>query len=623
MKLSALVLLVLVLFVYGAESSISRYARPEHGMLAKEYDMEGGRAYWIDGISILGLPDAGADIMGFSEPAKRLPLGFSGLYAPPPIYERYGLSLNASNGNLVFRENYNPIDTPITMLLWERYGLEGNAFTLNFNRLLLDSVVFSLGLASHSTSKSDYFIYSDIVQQFYTGTMGRDSINVPLGGRNLAYNSMHFVPAVSWIFPRSSFTVQMSHLFLDNDDATRDILLKDELDYSITFMKKPYNIKGGASFYRLLWNYNFLPNWNISISHRFAEQELEYSKLDTTKLETDSTYLPAEVLERYSAQTGEAGISHRSVLNPYVKVHYEYLRNRDSSLYQDRQLVLFGISDTLWRIALRGQSGLQRNASALDSVNTAQAMRFGLTLFLPWHLQLSGDYQRDTRFPDIHETHISRAGRKTFPNIELVPEERQKLETGIEYRLSKHFFYSTGFRYEKATEAIKPYWAVPQKNPNLRDSIPADSAFMWFNAYLVESNVLFWRLGFELGNWRFYGEQGKSILRTPMIDVPNRYYKGTVYWSNRFVEDRMKVSVQFDADWFGDRWDYGLESDSIARPVHLKKYLSLNFKSTMQVQKFALYMRIENMNHSLMEPEIGYTPPGIRFAYGIGWELGD
>jgi hypothetical protein len=105
--------------------------------------------------------------------------------------------------------------------------------------------------------------------------------------------------------------------------------------------------------------------------------------------------------------------------------------------------------------------------------------------------------------------------------------------------------------------------------------------------------------------------------------LPRRYYKGVVYWSNRFVEDRLKVSVQFDADWFGDRWEYGVESDSLAVPVHLKKYLSLNFKSAMQIQDFTLFAKIENMNHSLMEPEIGYAPPGIRFAYGIEWTLGD
>jgi hypothetical protein len=604
---------ILAVSLYGAETSISRYARSEQGVLSKEYDMEGGRAYWINGISILGLPDAGSGLTGFSEPAKRMPLGFSGLYAPLLVYEHYGLSLNASNGNLVFKENYNPIDTPVTALLWERYGLEGNAFRLEFNRLLLDSVVFSIGLATHSVSQSDNFIYSDVVHQLYVGSMKRDSSRVPLSGRSLSYNSFHFTPAISWIFPHSSLTAQINYLFFDNDDATRDIFSKNETGIFITFPKAPYNIKGSSGFYGFLWNCNFLPDYNLSISHRFASQEFEFSKLST---------------ESYNAQTGEGEISHKSFLNPRIMVKYEYLRGENypdvANLYQDRQLVKLGINDTLWRFALKGESGLQRNASAFDSVDFSTALFLGLTVFLPRHLSLNAYYQKDTRFPDFQETHISRAGRIAFPNEELKAEKRLRMETNLEYKLSKHFFYMAGYKYEGSQNAIMPYWATQDaKTLDSLPSLPADSAFRWANAPNLWSNELFWRLGFELGNWRFYAERGKTILRTRVISVPTRYYKGAVYWSNRFVENRLKVSVQFDADWFGNRWDYGLNNESLAVPIDLKKYLWLNFKTSMQIQSFTIYSRIDNMNHSVMEPEIGYTPPGIRFAYGIEWEFGD
>jgi hypothetical protein len=460
----------------------------------------------------------------------------------------------------------------------------------------LDSIVFSLGLASHSVAPSGDFYYADIVHQLYTGTLGRDSSRVPLAGRSLMYNSFHIVPAVSWIFPNSSLTVQTSFLSLDNDDATRHFFERDISINTITFPQNPYRIKGNANFYRMLWNYKITPNVELSMSHRYATQEFT---------------------ESYTAQTGESRISHKAFLNPYIKVNYEYLRNTDSSLYQDRQLLLLGINDSLWRFAFRGQSGLQRNASAFDSVDFAPALHLGLTLFLPWHLQLSGDYQRDTRFPDMHETHIARTGRIVFPNKNLKAEKKQRFETSLTYKLSEHFFYSAGFRREESENSMVQYWIT------LPNSLKADSAFKWANASAIENNELFWRLGLELGNWRFYAEQGKAFLRNFLPPIPSRYYKGTIYWSNRFVEDRLKVSVQFDADWFGDRWDYGLENDSIASPIHLKSYLALNFKSSMQIQDFTLYARIENMNHSLMEPEAGYAPPGIRFAYGIEWMLGD
>jgi hypothetical protein len=625
-----IILLFLVLSVHAVEEiSLSRYARYEPGMLSKEYDMVGGRAYWIDGISIFGYPDAGAEIMGFSEPARRLPLGFAGLYTTQPIYERYGLSLNSSNGNLIFKENFNPIDTPITAMLWERYGLEGNSFRLNFNRLLLDSIAFSIGIATHSTAKSGSFYYQDIVHQLYTGTIRRDSSRVPFTGRSLGYNSLHAVPAISWIFPNSSLTFQMSYLLLNNDDATRNFFTKNIIGTDMMYIPSPYNLDGSASFYRLLWSYRLSPNWELSMSHRLASQEFNFSGLNAV-----SSYFPTEVTETYSAQTGESKLLHKTFLNPHIRINYEYLRSKDylptlplqeygaQPLYQDRQLVLLGINDSLWRVAFRGESGLQRNASSLNSVDFAPALYMGLTLHLPRHLQLSGDLQLDTRFPDFHETHILRTGRLAFPNEDLKAEKRARLETNLMYKLSEYFFYAAGFRYEESQNSIMPRWAIPKKV--MLEPLPADSAFQWVNSSNLWTNVLFWRLGFELGNWRFYAEQGKAFMQADMmVSIPSRYYKGTVYWSNRFVEDRLKVAVQFDADWFGDRWDYELEAESVARPINLRKYLFLNFKSSMQIQDFTLYARIENMNHSLMEPEAGYAPPGIRFAYGIEWMLWD
>jgi len=603
---------MLVGFLYGAETSISRYARSEHGILSREYDMEGGRAYWINGISILGLPDAGASLIGFSEPARRLPLGFSGLYSTAPIYEPYGLSLNASNGNLIFKENYNPIDTPITTILWERYGLEGNAFRLEFNRLLLDSIAFSLGIAAHSVSKSNNFIYSDVVHQLYVGTIKRDSSKVPFAGRNLYYNSIHLAPAITWVFPNSSITTQMNYLFFDSDDATRHFFSKEGTGIFINFPRIPYSINGSSGFYGLIWNYNFLPDYNLSISHRFASQELNFSKLDTNTTES------------YQGQSGEGELSHKSSLNPSIKVKYEYMWG-EKDLYQDRQLVVLGINDTLWKFAFKGQSGLQRNAFAYDTATTedfAPALFLGLTIFLPSHLSLNTYWQQDNRFPDFSETHIKRVGRIAFPNNELKAEKRERFEMNMEYKLSEHFFYMAGYKHEKVVNSIMPYWAT-QDASNL-EQLPADSAFKWVNAPTLWNLELFWRFGFELGNWHFYAERGKKIfVKTPVLNVPSRYYKGAVYWSNRFVQERLKVSVQFDADWFGSRWDYGLENETLATPVNLRNYLWLNFKSSMQIQSFNIYSKVENMNHSIMEPEVGYTPPGIRFAYGIEWTLDD
>ena len=50
---------------------------------------------------------------------------------------------------------------------------------------------------------------------------------------------------------------------------------------------------------------------------------------------------------------------------------------------------------------------------------------------------------------------------------------------------------------------------------------------------------------------------------------------------------------------------------------------TLDFEARMQILSFELYSRIENMNHSIYMPASGYTPEGLRFAYGIVWTFGN
>ena len=55
----------------------------------------------------------------------------------------------------------------------------------------------------------------------------------------------------------------------------------------------------------------------------------------------------------------------------------------------------------------------------------------------------------------------------------------------------------------------------------------------------------------------------------------------------------------------------------------MSHYLALDFEARMQILSFELYTRIENFNHSIYMPEAGYTPEGLRFAYGIVWTFGN
>lgn len=623
----------------GRETAVTREAQYQDGLIRMDFDYPGSRGYWIDGISILGMPDFGPQAMGISSPARRMPSGMSGLYSRGTAYRRYGLALDAPQGYATQGVYTAPIDTPITHLAWERYGFDGNSFLLDFRRLMTDSIGFDLGVASHSTSGTGIYRYQDIVHQMYTGTLKRDSSRVPLVGRNLDYGTMHLKPAMTWYGPRSSLSVQASFLNIDNDDAPRLIYIKDTLTYSkFTRLPDPWNFEASASSYGFSWNWR-PGQWSVDASHRISALDMTTNEAPATlqrieitqaadSILVDSVYYDTTYDERYTAQSGEFDIQRSGPGNPALRFRYEFLDldeylgtsgMTEQTAFQDRQTGFLELSDTLGNLGAMVQLGAQRNSSAFDKRDWASAWSSEATYALPWHLSVAGAWQRDTRFPDVQETHVLRTGRLMYPNANLRPERRDRQEGRIQWSQGP-FFYTLGLRTEYADNAIVPQWTIQKNLANLTP----EQAFTWVNRHHIESRDWFCRAGFALGNWQATAERGATIERTRTWDVASRYYKGSVLWNNRFVEDRLGVEVRWDAQWHGTRWDYVIDDRySIARPVELAPYLMLDFEARMRILSFSLYTRIENMNHSLQTPAAGYVPEGISFRYGIEWTLDD
>ena len=145
-------------------------------------------------------------------------------------------------------------------------------------------------------------------------------------------------------------------------------------------------------------------------------------------------------------------------------------------------------------------------------------------------------------------------------------------------------------------------------------------AFQWTNISEVETLDWMFQVGFRLGNWKFYLERGETLDRdTELMDTPELYYKGSIHWQNRFVKDRLGVSIRVDWQWFDDRYDCTINEEGALELEHLKNYLAMDFEARMQILSFELYHRIENFNHSIYMPASGYTPEGLRFSYGIVW----
>ncbi|WP_290762346.1 hypothetical protein [Fibrobacter sp. UBA4297] len=636
------------------ETDAGRWVIPLREVMQRTYDVSGQKSEWVLGTSILGNPELPARSLGIGSLSKRYPSKLAGIYTTRLSYDGSTLALNGENG-ILFEERHGiPVDTPITDVNWERGAFEGNALRLEFRRLITDSVTLDLGVASHSDMLSKPYEYQPVTHSPFFA-LGRDSTQIPFGGRNIAMNSMHLQPIVTWRFGYGKAFVKINYLSLDNADNTTHEVLLDTLDPTVrNFQTDPFRIiietrtyGGGVEFY---------PTKDLTFGTEihYGNHEIELRKLPRIRKGSDTTYnenglrsinasyYDTTKVRNYETILGNFDVRYNSFLNPKLHFEYEFVNTEESgddkkkeTYYQDREIGYAEVSDTLFGKALfRVQAGMQRNSSLLNDVKFAPAFSLDGTYLLPYHLMASASYRHDNKFPDVNQIKFIETGRVSFPNENLKHEVRDRTTANLVWQ-KRDVFYGLGLRYEHANNLIKPHWVITGSIDTTRtyddindvtinevtDSLP--NAFRYEN--LDHAHTLDWlmQIGFRLGNWKFYFERGEKITRTKLIDTPSLYYKGSIHWQNRFVKDRLGVSVRVDFQWFNNRYDCTIDENGKPKLVQLNKYLAMDFEARMQILTFELYNRIENFNHSIYAPKSGYTPEGLRFAYGIVWTFGN
>ena len=636
------------------ETDAGRWVIPLREVMQRTYDVSGQKSEWVLGTSILGSPELHMRSLGIGSLSKRYPSKLAGIYTTRLSYDASTLALNGENGILFEQRHGIPVDTPITDINWERGAFEGNAFRLEFRRLVTDSVTLDLGVSSHSDMLSKPYEYQPVTHSPFFA-LGRDSTEIPFGGRNIAMNSMHLQPIVTWRFGFGKAFFKINYLSLDNADNTTHKVLLDTLDPTVRkFQTDPYRIiietrtyGGGVEFYPV-------KGLTLGTEIHYGNHEMDLRGLSRIRNGMDTTYneddLPVininyydtSKVRNYETILGSFDARYNMFLNPKIHFEYEFLNTEETGndkkkreYYQDREIGYAEVSDTLFGKALfRVQAGLQRNSSLLNTVDFAPAFSVDGTYLLPYHLMASASYRHDNKFPDVNHIKLVETGRIAFPNEDLKHEVRDRATANIVWQ-KRDVFYGLGLRYEHANNLIKPSWAVKggldttYTYDELFDTTYADvadsvkSAFRYEN--LDHAHTLDWlmQVGFRLGNWKFYLERGQKITRTKLIDTPSLYYKGSIHWQNRFVKDRLGVSVRVDFQWFNNRYDCTINEMGEPELIQLKKYLAMDFEARMQILSFELYNRIENFNHSIYMPESGYTPEGLRFAYGIVWTFGN
>ncbi|MCK9182387.1 MAG: hypothetical protein M0P13_05855 [Fibrobacteraceae bacterium] len=613
-------------FVSGQEISTSRKVTEMNGIGERTYDLEGEKAEWLLGTSLLGNPDLEFTAMGLSAPTHRLPTKLAGIFTFPIHYDETELSMHGENGVMKEASKEAPIDTPVTKITWERFSFSGNAFGLDFRRLLLDSIELDIGVASYSDLYSEEFRYQDVTHQPYFA-LGRDSSTIPFAGRNIAMNSFHFRPAITWYLEKGEVTASASILDVDDDDVSNYQIIIDSTDYSSPeYLTGPFNISLNSFTYGISGIFRPLNLLQLSASIYSGTHEISYDSLpDFVKSVRDSigedgdtlqdtTWYGIESETKYETVNGDGEIEFRTLFNPALRMKYEFT-DVDDHYHQDREVYFLELKDTLGRLSFRTQTGAIRNGNIDDSSQIAGMYSANAAIALPFHLIAKGAVRSDSKFPDIDELRLVNTGRYAFPSANLLPEERTRITGDFQWNAGG-IFYGTGFRYEYAENPIKQRWVTGEGLESIKD------AFQYVNLDYEEALDYFIAIGFGIGNWTIHLEREQAFAKQKRpIDVPDLFYKGSIHWSDKFVKNRLGVSVGFDFNWFNKRYDCEVNEDGDPELVELKHYLALNFEARMRILTFSLYTRIDNLNHSMYEPAAGYKPEGVRFLYGITWQF--
>ena len=529
------------------ETDAGRWVIPLREVMQRTYDVSGQKSEWVLGTSILGHPELDPMALGISSLSRRYPSKLAGLYTTRLGYDATTLTLNGENGILFEERHGTPLDTPVTDLNWERSSFDGNALRLDFRRLITDSVMLDFGVQSHSNHDSKDYTYQNVTHSPYFA-LGRDSTQIPFGGRNIAMNSMHIQPMLTWRFGLGKAYLKMNYLSLENADNTNHKVLLDTMDHSIrTFQTSPYTIDIKAVTYGAGFEVYPTTKLTFSTDFQYGTHEIEEDSLPTILrdtatvvadngiVSTNKIYYDTTTTLEYETILGNFGLGYKTLLNPTLKFSYEFLNADDrrggekKEYFQDREVGYLQLADTIAFTTFRVQAGMQRNSSLLDKQDYAPAYSTDATVFLPFHFRLNGNLRHDNKFPDINQIKIYETGRLSFPNEDLKFEKRNRYAGHLGWH-SREVFYGLGLRYEKVENLMRPYWVkkgsvdstISYKEYTYFDKnvektmidtiVTADSIetlYRWAN--IGEANTLDWilQVGFRLGNWKFYLERGQ------------------------------------------------------------------------------------------------------------------
>ena len=563
-----------------------------------------------------------------------------------------------------------PLDTPMTRLDWERGALSMNVFDLRLHRMLSDRVYLAMDYYS-TTADSQTYDYQFNVHQPYLGGLGvlgqiygpidRDSTSLVLEGVSYGIQATAIRPRIGvWLD-----TNRVMEAYYDHVKNATD-LASPQGPTTVAGVSRP----GGADSLQ-----TFLPSSMSSNSEGLVYSESH--RRWTSQWEVGHTAYAANEFRSGDSLTGPDGKDElqadiyrtrgtwsgtKLLGQPFVSVEARseswegnpvLTRSRTYTTgWTDAQDAEVEIHPSYGLLDGKADAGLGRSSRMDDRVFWLPHYGASANINLPLRMGIEGGGFYRMQDPEWEVLYRSNSARFLYPNPNLNPRADQGYHGSLSWALP-HVTLEGGLDFFRSEDAWMPrVLGNPEACNDLADSLylnlksqpcsasPTDTSVLYLPDSLAlalrnygEQRLDAWHLGLalDLGNWSLQLRNRFLIARAvtdPNLDgsledrsVPARVFKGRLGWKRNLVEDKLKLDLSWDWEWYSTRYAWVPDRGGRSRVRKLDEYLVLDFQAAMRIKTFTLYFRSMNMNHDRYATEPGVHPPGINFRFGVDWTL--
>lgn len=642
----------------------------ENDLWIQSVEGPGSRTSVRKGLSLSGGPWLQPRLWNQSN-AMDLPFDQSGLYARDEFVFTNELNLHGMNGTLKApRPQLYPV--PQTRIQWERGPYAGNAFQLNFERRLTNSVHLGLNLQSRSTDSLGVWSYQNSTHQPYINSIGRDSTQIPFTGRNLAQEQLLMTPWIDFKIQDAHLRYYANFLHIDNQESENRRITPNPINpfieniyeagiVEILNKENQHNFEFTSA---KLWGRQFQTNYSLS-SRRIRYSNLRQWDLSNRTGSLRDQSLPNQItqnenlqhLEFKSYNHPDSDFDWPVLLLPHLKFQGElrevsqyqvepFRSNQLSSLQEDRQIGLLYWQTQESRLELGMQRlGLLRNQSHFFRAWSASHHQH-------FNSQSLGDFDVNlaasqfAQAPTLEDREIFERTRLWFTNPNLSVSEVTNYEVSPSWSFQKSSWglgLQTSLSGEYIERPLAPEWLISRF---FGDSLPGQRTLRTINfdrGYQTAAKV---GGSVRLGNWstqinKIFTLQNSYTLNNISYEarqIPQALYQGQIHWKRILLsKQNLGISMRWDWTWVGEREEW-LVADSpteaytqaadgsaigrtevYAEKIILPHYLALDFEARIKISTFELFYRINNFNHDIYHTEPGYTPAGLQFRWGVVW----